>query len=290
MSKIIILKAVEDTVNIKEFNYGKYSIQTIQITKYLEKFLKLDINSKNIFIKLKNSYYNYLVVNELKTLIKEDSVIILSKTLKKYKLKLNEIFNKYSLKYNVKCKINENTINIEKIIYDYIKSIEKIYSKNIAFLINDINKLDKEMYILVAKISKKLDIITKEVPKINRINTFVEKINEEYGMFNEIKDIKDLRDYSIIVNFDKKIESLQLFTYNKQTIYIDCKNIFSKESYNYLSTYNISKYLDKENLNILLYLDLLKDKELYKNINILYKENQIYISELLYLLDKRGGN
>lgn len=284
MSKIIILKAVSDTVNINKFEFKNHSIEIIQVTNYLEKYLKIDKN-KNIFNKVKYKYYKCLVLNELKNIIKEDSIFILSKALKKYKNVFIDLFSSFYNKYKIDCKINEETINIDSLLYNYIKNIDKIYNKNVAFLLEDINKLDKNIFINIAKVTKKLDIINKKLPKINRINKFIEDINNEYGMFNEIKDIKDLRDYSIIVNLDKSLESLQLFTYNKQAIYIDCKNIFTREGYNYLIKYNINKYIDKEYLNILKYLDILKDEKLYKNINMLYKENQIYISELLYLLN-----
>lgn len=285
MSKIIILKSAEDNININKFKFKEHFVEIIQITKCLNKILIIDKNFKNVFYKIKYTYYNYLAINELKNLIKENSFIILSKSLKKYEETFKEIFEKFYSKYKIHLIINDKNIKIENLVYKYIENINEIYSKNVALILDNINNLNKEEYINIAKISKKIDIITKKIPNINRVNVFVNNTNKEYGMFNEIKNIKDLRDYSIVVNLDRKIDSLQLFTYNKQAIYIDCKNIFTRESYNYLNKYNVDKYIDKENLNILLYLNILKDKELYKNINILYKENQIYISELLYLLN-----
>ncbi len=292
MSKIIILKSLTDTINIKNFKYEDYFVESIKVTDYFNKYLELNLNSKKFFIKIinkiKNKYYKYMIVHELSYIIKEDCEVILSKKLKKYVDKIKDIFIALNKKYNISVNIIDEKVQVSNLVYKYIKHIENIHTKNIAIITKDINKIDKKMFLDIAKISKKVDFITKEVPKQNRIYKYLEEINEEYGMCNEIKNIKDLKDYLVVVNLDKYIENLQLFKYNKQSIYIDCYNIFTNEDYNYLTAHEIQKFVDKESLNLLKYMEILKNKNLSKNISFLYNEKEIYISELLYVLNKKN--
>ena len=290
MSKIIMLKSLTDTINIKKFKYKDKFIETFKITEDFNKFLNLNINAKNIFKrifnKIKNRYYKYIIVHELSYIITEDTSIILSKNLKHYINRIQEVLDCLDKKYKLNTKILDQKVDITKLLYKYIENIDNIYLKSVAVITKDINKLNKKMYLQISQIAKKVDIIySNEIFKENRMYKYVESINNEYGMCNEIKNTNDLKDYLVVVNLDKDIDNLQLFKYNNHSIYIDCFNIFSNKHYDYLISHSIENYIDKENMNILKYMKILENENLNKNISFIYNEKDIYISELLNALE-----
>ncbi|CXJ27336.1 GAS8-like protein, putative [Plasmodium berghei] len=257
----------------KEYTELKNKIELISkgCEEYDEK-----VNLEKKTIKIKSVFYNFQNSDQLKKLEneKENLKVLIDE---KHEEAMNNLLNyiedeRINLDY-VKNK-NFNEINELKTSFDMkIKTIEEIFKKHLEEYDND-QKYEMEEIIDNYTIMEKNEIIYLK----NLYNDHIKDISEIY--MNMINDYKKYYFNQIRENITK-IKLLK-----KQINELEANDKEAKSDINIYSTENLSMLeniktleINRENLNKALKF-YSKDFVMYKNLELIYNENNVYIKNL----------
>lgn len=216
---------IVDHVNYSESHVRK---QIYRINKFLVPFMstiEYDTSNKTYSITSKNeTFLHYLVIE----IIKLTSYTDLPELSDEHKATLDQIFNgifkyfpsdtvnNFSMLYRTALiRIDQKMYFEEEPIYDYLKSIEKIYTTNIIpdsrtyidtkfrdfFISNDISLPDEELKKIIDII---VGIILRAYIYPERVDTFVNRYDIFYHQFTEINPFFSDAFTTLLIDFKEK--------------------------------------------------------------------------------------
>lgn len=259
----------------------------------LFKFVKKEENNGKIKYKICKYKNRAKIISKIIKEINERRVVLDNELLKDHSVK--------NMFYSNKIDIVEGKELFRYLIIDSLKLIENIYRKNInnmeiSVLANDIDSLDKINIVEIAKMSKRMNIITNHIDKFKKIE---EDLFEEYGILINIANNKkkSLKSSDIIVNFDMPEEIINKYNVNPKSIFINISENINIKNKRFcginIIDYNIEwdneydeifadyEKFSKNNL----YESLLKNNTYVHNINKI-KEDNIRIKEFIGIRGK----
>ena len=249
MKNNIYIKIVQDYGEISKTNKYKALNKIIFIYKNLFNIVTIK-KEKNIIIGI-------LPITKEKLNKRIEKIIykLYCKGFKKYKLVLSnelmrkdiiKLFDKYNLDYYKGLEIKKHLLFN---IIDYINLIQnkQLYEREITVLINDISEFNKKMLFELAKHSKSLKIVTKNIYKFRNIE---EQLYNEYGIAIQLSNSyrKSLLKSEIIINIDFYETEINAYKINNKAIIINLnKNIkIASKLFNGIVVNSINLRLKKE--------------------------------------------
>lgn len=272
--KIIYIRETKDTCDIVKRIILK--IKCFFNIIDIEKLDNKEIYNLPIFANQNISKYRIKKLSKkiIKILDKhEASNVVLSKYLYTLENLKNELYsqniNILEGRYIFKCLSNQ--------IIEYILKIKnkKIQDSEISILINDLNNINKELIVDIAKNIKTLNIVTNH---INRFKNIEEYLYNEFGILINISNNKKISilNAQIILNFDFPEEILNQYNiYNKSIIInLSEKVLIKSKKFNGI---NINYF--KINIPKKYKLDGFNDEEIYESI--IYRKDFDIIKKMI---------
>lgn len=253
-----------------------------KIKYYICKFFYISKKeNKNGKIKYKIPKYKnkQKIANKISKSINEKNVVLDNNLIKNIDIR--------NILYSKNINILEGKELFKYLIIDSLKLIENLCRINlntmeISILANDINGLDKMNIVEVAKIAKRVNVITSHIDKFKKIE---ENILDEYGILINVTNNKNksLKTSDIIINLDMPRELINKYNINKKTVFLNVnEKIEMNKKFNGINITNYDINWDSEFDDIfyeyskfsrnILYESLLKNNDYVHNMNKIKKD------------------
>lgn len=273
-------------------NYPKFLKWIIYLFKKM--FCVLTIRNENICVLPYKRLHS-------KTLIK-----IITKTISK--ISINVVLSNYLNELEpLKMHLQEKNINIYEgnilskyLLYNFVEYIskqknEENYSQEIFILANNLTKIDETNIIYFSRNLKRINIVTKNINKFNKLEEKLEELGMGVTITNNRR--KSLLKAKIIINLDFDEDMLNSFNINQHAIIIQAGkkvNIKSKlfngiNILDYQIIYD-SEYIDLSNEEYkkfdkkILYESIIDNKKYEDVINMIKRDNV----RIVNLIGKNG--